>query len=123
MLRVDLYRARPGMKLALPVQNPRAPSRCLLKVGYELTEETLEKLGEHGIRWVWVRYPSLDFLSRFISSETVENQSRVVGHIAETFELLQRGSAAKLNYDTYTDSIEKLIEHLLANPRAAMFLG
>lgn len=123
MLRVDLHRAKPGMRLALPVQNPKAPNRVLLKVGYELTEETIPKLREHGLRWIWVRYPSLSFLEKFVSSETVQNQAQIVGHIANTFETLQQGAAAKLPYETYTASIGKLVEHLITNPNAAMFLG
>lgn len=123
MLRVDLHRARAGMKLALPVQNPKQPTRVLLKVGYELQDETIDKLKEHRIRSIWVRYPSLQFLEKFISQETVETQGGVITQIANTFESLQRGAAAKLNYDAYTHSIENLIEHLVTNPQAAMFLG
>jgi HD-GYP domain-containing protein (c-di-GMP phosphodiesterase class II) len=123
LLRVDLHRAKPGMRLALPVQNPKAPSKVLLKVGYELTEGTIDRLKEHRLRWVWVRYPSLGFLEKFVSSETVQNQAQVVGHITSTFETLQQGASAKLPYETYTASIGKLIEHLVTTPSAAMFLG
>lgn len=123
VLRVDLPQAKPGMRLALPVQNPRTPNRVLLKVGYELNEEILLKLKEHHVRSVWVRYPSLDFLEKIVCPQLVQNQQQVLSHIADTFEKVQAGSAAKLNYDAYTRSIEQLIETLLTNPQAAVFLG
>ncbi len=111
------------MRLALPVQNPRTPNRSLLKVGYVLTDEILGKLKEHAIRSLWVRYPSLEFLEKIVSSELVRNQQQVLTHIADTFEHLQRGAAAKLDYDAYTRSIQQLVEHLMTNPQAAVFLG
>lgn len=111
------------MKLALPVQNPRIPSRILLKVGYELSSEIIDKLRDQQVRSLWVQYPALSFLEKFVSVETVASQSSVVGQIAHTFETLQRGASAKLPYETYTASIEKLVEHLITNPQAAVFLG
>lgn len=123
MLKVDLNGARPGMKLALPVQNPRIPARTLLKVGFELTPDILAKLRDQQVRSIWVQYPALSFLEKFVSEETIVSQSSVVGQITHTFETLQRGAAAKLPYETYTASIERLVEHLLTNPQAAMFLG
>lgn len=123
MLKVDLHSAKPGMKLALPVQNPRIPARTLLKVGFELTTAIIDKLRDQQVRFLWVRYPALSFLEKYVSTETVISQSNVVGQIANTFETLQQGAAAKLPYATYTDSIEKLVEHLITNPQAAVFLG
>ncbi len=123
MLRVELPNARPGMKLALPVYNPRQPGRTLLSVGYELRREEIVRLRELRVRSVWVRYPSLEFLGKYADPALVESQSEVVGHIAETFESLQNESTAKLDYHTYLASVEKLVEHLMLNPQAALFLG
>ena len=94
MLRVDLRKAKPGMELALPVQNPRVPSRVLLRVGYGLTEEIIAKLNKAGIKAVWVRYPSLDCLRNILSVEAVEAQQRVVASITSTFEALQSQASA-----------------------------
>lgn len=123
LLRVDLMNAKMGMRLALPVQNPRNPNRALLKVGYELNEEIVQKLRAHEVRSLYVQYPSLDFLDKVISPELVKNQQAMLSHIADTFEQVQKGSAAKIPYDRYTNSIEQLIEHMLSNPQAAVFLG
>src|SRR5690606_29736334 len=106
MLKVDLHSAKPGMKLALPVQNPRIPARTLLKVGDDVTPEIIDKLRDPQVRFLWVRYPALSFLEKFVSAETVFSQSSVVGQITNTFERLQAGASAKLPYETYTASIE-----------------
>ncbi|HEX7009806.1 MAG TPA: hypothetical protein VF184_07485, partial [Phycisphaeraceae bacterium] len=123
MLRIDVSKAKSGMKLALPVQNPRVPARSLLKVGYELNDGIIQKLREHGVRSVWVRYPSLAFLERVIDLETIKNQQQIVAQVASTFEMLQTKSAAKLPYETYIESIQQLIDHLIGQPQSAVFLG
>ncbi|MCC6680300.1 MAG: HD domain-containing protein [Phycisphaeraceae bacterium] len=123
MLRVDVRHARPGMSLALPILNPAAPGRILLRVGYEMTPEVLGRLNELGIRQVWVRYPSLNFLEKFIDPATIQKQSAVVEQISSTFEKLQTESTARLDYDQYTQSIGELIQQLISNPATAVFLG
>lgn len=123
MLRIDVARAKPGMKLALPVQNPQVPSRVLLKVGFELTDKVIQRLVDHRIRSLWVRYPSLDFLEQFIDVETVSNQAQVVSQVAHTFNTLQHQATAKLPYETYTKSLQQLVSHLVSHPNSAVFLG
>lgn len=123
MLRVDIKAARPGMTLALPVMNPRMPGHELLHVGYELTPTVIEKLDEMGTRVLWVDYPSLSFLTRFVDQEAVKLQAEVVNHIQGTFETLQGQSAAKLNYDSYTQTIGNMVDTIVSHPDAAVFIG
>ena len=123
MLRIEVVRARAGMRLALPVCNPRSPSHTLLKMGYELTDSVVERLKEYGVRSVWVRYPSLAYLERYVSQESVQLQNQVVGQIAHTFQSLQGKANAKLPYDQYTQALQEMVEHLASHPQSAVFLG
>lgn len=123
MLRIDTRQIKPGMKLALPVQNPRAPAKLLLNVGYEITPDIIERLLELGIRAVWVRYPSLDFLHRYLDADGQASQSRVLGQIANTFQTLQTKSTARLPYDSYVKSMRQLVDHLATHPQMAVYLG
>ena len=123
MLRVDIHSARPGMILALPVMNPRLPGHELLRIGYELTPSVIEKLEEMRVRVLWVDYPSLSFLNRFIDTNAVALRANVVTQIQETFETLQHESSAKLNYDAYTNTIGGLVDSIVSHPDAALFVG
>jgi len=123
MLRIETRNAKPGMKLALPVQLPRSPSRLLLRVGYELTGKTLAKLGELGVRSLWVSYPSLSFMGRVINADTVQTQSVVAGQITHTFEAVQKESSAKLPYHLYIRSLDTMVTQLITHPQSAVFLG
>jgi HD-GYP domain-containing protein (c-di-GMP phosphodiesterase class II) len=123
VLRITVDKLRPGMKLALPVANPRTPSRTLLRGGYELDKEMIARLAELEVRQVWVGYPSLAFLRSFLSPEVLTSQGKMVKQIAVTFQHMQKEATAKLDYDAYTRSIGDLVNQLVSNPKAAVFLG
>lgn len=115
--------AKPGMKLALPVQNPKAVTRNLLKAGYELTDEAIERVSEMGVRSLWVAYPSLAAVEKYLSMESLKVQQDVVSKIANTFEETQGQSSAKLDYQTYSTSVKGMIDHVATNPKTAVFIG
>jgi len=111
------------MELALPVRHPKAASQTLLKVGYELESSASKRLVEFGVRTVWVRYPALDYLDKYVSSEVLQAQSELISDITDTFEKVQRSATARLDYDQYTKSVGRLVESLVSNPQAAIYLG
>ena len=123
MLRVDLMQARPGMRLALPVQNPKAVHRMLLKAGYELTDAAIQRVGQMGIRSLWVSYPSLAGVEKYISLESLKVQQQVVAQIADTFDTAQGQTNARLDYATYCDAVRGMIDHIATHPATSVFLG
>ncbi len=123
MLRIETQNAKPGMKLALPVQMPQSPTRLLLRVGYPLTAKTLAKLGALGVRSLWVGYPSLSFLGSIINPDTIQSQSAVASQITQTFEAVQSQSSANLPYHQYVRTLSQLVDQLISHPESAVFLG
>lgn len=123
MLKVFVEKARPGMKLALPVCHPRLAKQVLLRVGYALDEISIGRLHELGVAHVWVRYPALDYVQRYIDSEVMERQGQLVGQITQTFENCQNEAVARLPYDLYRRTLGQLIRDLVGQPRAAVFMG
>jgi HD-GYP domain-containing protein (c-di-GMP phosphodiesterase class II) len=123
MLRVDIMQAKPGMRLALPLQNPKAVKRTLLKADYELTEASIARVAELGVRTLWVSYPSLAAVEKYVTLESVQVQGEVVSQIADTFQDTQGQAAAKLDYATYSNSIRGMIDHVATNPKTSVFIG
>lgn len=123
MLRVPITDAKPGMCLAMPVFSPQPPHRQLLKIGYEIEQPALDRLKQLGVRRLWVRYPQLDVLLSRIDPQIMQAQGEVVTHIATTFESLQTKANVKIPYDTYCNTIIEMVQKLVANPHAALFLG
>lgn len=111
------------MTLALPVMNPRLPGHEMLHIGYELTPAVIEKLDEMQVRTLWVDYPSLSFLSKYVDPEALAVRATIVMQMQDTFETLQQTSAAKLNYNAYTETITNLVDSVTSNPEAALFIG
>jgi HD-GYP domain-containing protein (c-di-GMP phosphodiesterase class II) len=123
MLRIDVRKATPGMQLALPVNNPRVRNQVLLKANFSLDESAIKRLEQLGISSIWVSYPSLNFLEKFVNRDVLQAQGNVVNQITDTFEKIQKQATARLPYEQYTQSIGELISQLLANPQAALFMG
>jgi len=111
------------MKLALPVNNPKAVTRTLLKTGYELTEEAIKRVDEIGVRSLWVAYPSLAAVEKYLSMDALKVQQDVVTKIADTFDDAQGQSSAKLDYETYSTSVRSMVDHVATNPKTAVFIG
>lgn len=123
MLRVDLLQARPGMKLALPVQNPKAVDRVLLKTGYELTAAAIDRVGDLGVRTIWVAYPSLSCVEEYVSRDAIRVQEGITQQIANIFNETQHQAAARLDYELYSNSVKAMIDHVATNPKTAVFIG
>lgn len=122
MLRVDLYTARPGMKLALSVKHPRRYDKTLLRPGYALTRQDIRRLRQIGVWMVWVQYPGLEFLARIINKMVIDAQAPLVRQVAGVFEQVQRQSSADLPYKQYCQTLERLITELVQHQKAALFL-
>ena len=123
MLRIDLTRAEPGMSLALPVRDPTRADRVLLKVGFELDRLMLERLREMGVRSVWIQYPSLESLGKYVDEAILASQGALVREITQAFAGMQKESTANLDYGQYCQTIGHLVRDLVSNPTAAMFMG
>lgn len=123
MLRVALQNLRPGMALALPVRHPQAIHIVLLKVGYKVDNLAIVKLREMSVGSVWVRYPSLEFLSRMINEELLFAQNKVVEKVTASFAAAQKQACADMEFETYADSLTELLTYLGSHPAASMFMG
>lgn len=123
MLKVDINKTQEGMRLALPVRHPEQPDHLLLRVGYELEQKTIDRMKDLGLRCLWIDYPNLSAVDRYVSDEILSQQGKVVTQIGQTFDDMQRGATAKIRYDHYCKAISNLVDSLLCNPRAAVFIG
>lgn len=122
MLRVEMTSAKRGMTLALPIVHPRYPKRVLLKVGYKLDDQSIGRAVDLGVKSIFVKYPALDFVEKFIDHEVIKAQGEVLEHITSAFEECQTKATAKLPYDNYCKSIGRMVQSLVGNPKAAVFM-
>ncbi|MBK7403458.1 MAG: HD domain-containing protein [Phycisphaerales bacterium] len=122
MLRVELTQARPGMELAMPITHPRNPDIVLLRAGFSLDSKTIERLDELHAREIWIRYPGMGFVSQHICPEIVRAGRRLSAAIGKAFDEVVTEGGAHLDYAPYRRAISDLMERLIDNPRAGLFV-
>lgn len=122
MLRVPIDYAKPGMVLAVPIYNPRRHDTALLKAGMTLDDWSIGRLAELRIREIWVRYPGMDFIAEYICPAVFEAQAVVNHRIAEAFDAVARRAHARLEYSEFYVAIRGLLNRLLINPKACLFV-
>lgn len=122
MLRVPISLATPGMTLAAPMRHPRRADHVLLHAGYTLDEFALARLQEMGVHELWIRYPGLDFIGKYISPAVLEGQARLVSTVADVFDATAKGLHARLDYPAYKDLISEFLETLIESPQAGLYL-
>ncbi len=110
------------MVLALPVAHPHLPQHMLLRVGYTVERRILPRLAQLGVRFLWVRCPSLDFLSEYVSPPVLACQAELFQEVTEAFSAMQTQASARISYETYCQTIGHLVGQLVENPKAAIFL-
>jgi len=118
MLRVPLETARTGMTLARSVHNPQKPEHILLKAGFLLDEETIQRMRQLHISSVWVKYPNLDFLDDILDPEVKNQNQKIYSTLKSQFAEAQELSLAKISYSDYVQQIGNLFQHLLNNKNA-----
>jgi len=122
MLRVPITYAKPGMMLAMPIRHPQRPEHLLLQAGYELDQAAIGRLRELRLREVWIRYPNLEFIGKYINPHILEEQAKVGKAIGGALESVMRDATAKLPYPAFKSTIRDFIDKLLDDPQAAIFI-
>jgi len=122
MLRLATTKATPGMVLALPVLHPDKPDHLLLRPGVRLDGEIIGKLREMKVPRLWITYPPTDFLLKYASAAILAEHGRIAARVGEAFDAVTNGCHANLDFHVYTDAVRSLVEKLLNDPQAAIFV-
>lgn len=113
------------MALAAEVLHPQR-GNVLLKWGFVLDQNIIQKLQNLNIREVWVQYPGTDEIREFISPAILHKRGKVVTMVAELFENVQQsfegGDQIKIKYDVYAQVLRDLIEAIVSDANASAYI-
>ncbi len=123
MLRVDLTGAVPGMKLAMPIHNPRRQGSVLLRAGFELDRVSIDKLRELGVFEAWIDCPGVEFMAGFVSTGVHSACQALAQAIAGAMTPVSAGAHPVLDFRAYKRAVVSLLEKLAEDRAAAIFLG
>jgi HD-GYP domain-containing protein (c-di-GMP phosphodiesterase class II) len=114
--------ARPGMKLAAPVQHPDQPGQVLLKGGYILEPDVIRRMHDMRIPMIFIDYPALEELDKHLAPYLSPARQEIYSQIKKSLGQSQKSTQAKVNYNDYCDSTRGLIETLLTQGKHPLFL-
>ncbi len=123
MLRVPISQAEPGMTLALPIYHPQNLSTVLLKANAELERRTVDRLRDLGIPEIWIRYPRLETISRFVSPGVMAARAGMACEVATAFDAAGRTVHARLDFNAYRKAMGSLMQKLVAEADSAIFIS
>ena len=123
MLRVPISHAKAGMEVALPVFNPRASAQVLLRPGAVLEQSTIERMIELHLPEIWIKYPNMEMVSKYVSPKIMSSRAEIVSGVAEAFDAAGKDMHARMDFTKYQAAMSKLMERLINDPDAAVFIG
>ncbi len=122
MLTLPTFKAAPGMTLALPVIHPDIPGYVLLRPGCVLDGVEIARMNELGVRRIAIEYPPTRFLLRYASVQLMNDQSTVAQRIAGEMDKMASDLHATFDLQVYVDGVRMLIQRLVDDPAAALFM-
>jgi HD-GYP domain-containing protein (c-di-GMP phosphodiesterase class II) len=122
MLRVPITQARPGMKLALPIMQPKRAGFVLLHAGVELDQHEIDRLREIEVREVWIHVPGLEFIAQYINPAMVQRHAELTRSLSSAFDAIRERQFITLEFTEYKQGVAGLIESILESPRASVFV-
>lgn len=123
MLRVPISHARAGMVLAMPVYHPRTGDTTLLKAGAVLERSTVARLRELRLPEVWIKYPNMSQIRKYVSARVMSARASVASDVAQAFDSAGQQAHCKLHFNQYKSSMGKLMSRLVDDPKSGVFVG
>jgi HD-GYP domain-containing protein (c-di-GMP phosphodiesterase class II) len=111
------------MELSLPVYHPRTDGRILLRPAATMEKSTIERLIELGIPEIWIKYPNMDMVARFISPKVHSSRAQVAAQVADAFDVASKDMHARMDFPSYSTAMSTLMARLVEDPDAALFIG
>lgn len=119
LLRVPIVDARPGMVLGLDIPHPSLAGGVLLRRNAELDDRCIARLGEMGVREIYIRYPGLEHLAKFHDPRVMSTHRKLVTELAGVLDAGMVQKHVELDYWSYRRAVADVLDALMANPAAA----
>ena len=122
MLIVPLAEARPGMKLAVTITHPDHPDQELLKVGYDLQQDVIDRMRKLGVEAVYVEYPDLSDLDKHMAGYLSPARQEIYSHVRDTITSIQKSAKPTVAFADYYAATRELIATLMRQGQNAVYL-
>ncbi len=118
-----MSQAEPGMTLAMPVYHPEQMSTVLLRAGARLERRSVDRMREMRVPQVWIEYPSLSMISRFVSPSVMQSRALMSDEVCAALDAASSGAHARLDFPAYKKAMGGMVHKLIHNTDSAIFVG
>lgn len=118
-----MSQAEPGMTLAMPVYHPEQMSTVLLRAGARLERRSVDRMREMRVPQVWIEYPSLSMISRFVSPGVMQSRAVVSNEVCTALDAASKSGHARLDFPAYKSAMSGMVQKLVHNAESAIFVG
>lgn len=110
------------MRLAVTVTHPQHPDQDLLKAGYALTGEVIGRLREMGVEYIYVDYPELSDLDRYMAPLLSPERQVIYQQIRNTISAVQKTAQPTVAFPDYYASTRELVMTLMSQGQNCVYL-
>lgn len=111
------------MTLAMPVYHPEQMSTVLLRAGASLERRSVDRMREMRVPQVWIEYPSLSLISRFVSLGVMKSRALVSNQVCTALDAASSSGHARLDFPMYKSAMGGMVQKLVYNTESAIFVG
>lgn len=123
VLRLRLQHAKPGMTLALPIHHPRATDAVLLQAGVPLDALSIPHLRDLGVDGVWIAYPGLEELCKFVDKQLHAQYRQLASQLALVMDQALVRAPVAIDFYECKRTLTSIVRRMGEHPRSAVFLG
>ena len=100
------------MALAMPVFHPSLPGHVLLRPGFALDAPAMKRLAELRVGQIWIRYPALADVLRYIKPEITVEHAQICSLVGRTMEKLLDPRFTELDFKVFAEAVRSLLTKL-----------
>lgn len=111
------------MEVALAIHHPGNPDVVLLREGAALDAYSIPHLQQLGIHEVWIRYPGLEHLVRYVDPQLMANYRSLTTRVGNVIDQAMVRNTVEIDFYACKKALLSVTRHLAENPQSALWIS
>lgn len=111
------------MEVAMAIHHPGSPDVVLLREGAALDAYSIPHLQQLGIHEVWIRYPGLEHLVRYVDPQLMANYRSLTTRVGNVIDQAMVRNTVEIDFYACKKALLSMTRHLAENPQSALWIS
>jgi HD-GYP domain-containing protein (c-di-GMP phosphodiesterase class II) len=111
------------MEVAMAIHHPAQPDIVLLREGAALDAYSIPHLQQLGVHEVWIRYPGLEHLVRFVDPQLMANYRALTSRVGNVIDQAMVRNTVEIDFYACKKALLSVTRHLAENPQSAVWVS